>query len=161
MASSAYLTLKGQKQGDIPGSVTLKGKENTILVHAFDNEISSTRDKGSGLLSGKQQHNPLTILKEIDKSSPRLWSALVNNETLTHWQLDFWVPQAGGVSKLTYTVQLTNAMIASIHEFMEDNDIAANVSLPLLEEVTFIYEKIQWTWVDGGITAGDDWTSVT
>ena len=25
------------------------------------------------------------------------------------------------------------------------------------EEVSLTYQKIEWTWNDGGITAGDDW----
>jgi hypothetical protein len=32
MALNAYLILKGQKQGEIKGSVTQKGREGTILV---------------------------------------------------------------------------------------------------------------------------------
>ncbi len=27
------------------------------------------------------------------------------------------------------------------------------------EEVAFTYQKIEWTWMDGGITAMDDWES--
>ena len=33
------------------------------------------------------------------------------------------------------------------------------VKMPLMEEVSFVYEKIEWTWVNGDITATDDWTS--
>jgi type VI secretion system secreted protein Hcp len=29
--------------------------------------------------------------------------------------------------------------------------------LPLQEEITLTYQKIQWTWNDGGVTASDDW----
>ena len=25
------------------------------------------------------------------------------------------------------------------------------------EEVSFTYQKIEWTWNDGGLMAGDDW----
>ena len=34
-----------------------------------------------------------------------------------------------------------------------------NAKMPIMEEVSFAYQKIQWTWVDGGITASDDWES--
>jgi len=160
MALTAYLTLKGQKQGNIGGSVTIKGRENSILVHAFNHEILSPRDPASGLPTGKRQHQALSILKEIDKSSPQLWSALVNNENLPTFQLAFYgMAAAPGVEKLLYTIALTNASISSITESMLDNELPANASLPLREQVTFTYQKIQWTWAEGGITAMDDWAS--
>jgi type VI secretion system secreted protein Hcp len=28
-----------------------------------------------------------------------------------------------------------------------------------MEDIQFTYQKIEWTWNDGGITAGDDWES--
>jgi hypothetical protein len=28
------------------------------------------------------------------------------------------------------------------------------------EEVQFTYQKIEWTWVDGGITSSDTWETV-
>ena len=168
MALNAYLTLKGQKQGAINGSVTQKGRENSILVHAFDNEITSPRDPATGQATGKRQHEPIVILKEVDQSSPKLWMALVTNENLSTWELDFWGPAgpgpagAAGAETLLYKIVLTNATIASIHEFMESNEVAGNANLPLQEEVTFTYQKITWTWTNGAITATDDWnTSVT
>jgi type VI secretion system secreted protein Hcp len=163
--ATAYLTLKGQKQGVINGGVTQKDHENSILVHSFSNEILSPRDPTSGLVTGKRQHNPITILKEIDKSSPLLWNALVTNENLVSWELQFWVaapvPTGGavGVEKMIYKIDLTNANIASINEYMVDNTDATKTNLPLLEEITFTYQKIQWTWTDPATTATDDWSS--
>ena len=162
MALAAYLTLKGQKQGAINGSVTAKGREGSILVHSFSHSILSPRDPASGLPTGKRQHQAMVILKEIDKSSPLLWNALVNNENLPTFQLAFFAPVAAtGVERQIYTITLTNANIASITESMLDNELAANASLPLREQIAFTYQKIQWTWTDGGITAMDDWAMPT
>jgi len=159
MGLNAYLILKGQKQGEIHGSVTQKGRENSILVHAFDNEILSPRDPASGLPTGKRQHLPVTIVKEVDQSSPKLWSALVNNETLITWELRFWTSgmPVAAAEKQIYTVILTNASIASMHEFMKDNQVPSQATLPLQEQISFTYQKIEWVWTDGAITAMDDW----
>jgi type VI secretion system secreted protein Hcp len=159
MPLNAYLTIKGQKQGDIKGGVTEKGREGSILVHAYDCEILSPRDPSSGLPTGKRTHEPVTIVKEVDRSSPQLWAALVNNENLTQWRLDFWSagPAKEAAEKLIYSVSLVNASIVSIHEFMDDNQVPAQATLPLQNEITFTYQKIEWTWTDGGITASDDW----
>ena len=75
MALNAYLKLKGQKQGEIKGSVTQKGRENTILVFAVDHSIVSPRDSASGQATGKRIHKPFKITKEVDKASVPLFCA--------------------------------------------------------------------------------------
>lgn len=49
--------------------------KSEFSVSSIDNsvtEINSPRDAASGLPTGKRQHRPITITKEIDKSSPIL-----------------------------------------------------------------------------------------
>ena len=161
MALNAFLTVTGQKQGAIEGGVTQKGREKTILVHGFEAQITSPRDVGSGAATGKRQHQPIRIVKEIDKASPRLWQALITNEVLSNCVVKFFSPVgspaigvAGEVQH--YTVTLTNASIVSMRQTMAENEIQANVALPLTEELLLSYQKIEWTWNDGGITAMDD-----
>src|SRR5262245_39730421 len=77
---NAFLVVKGQKQGDIRGSVTQRPRENSILVQSISHEIVSPRDVASGQATGKRQHKPLSIRKTVDKSSPQLWRALASNE---------------------------------------------------------------------------------
>src|ERR1017187_8009460 len=55
MAVNAYLMIKGQKQGAINGPVTVKQHENSILIHAFDNQVTSPRDPTTGQASGERQ----------------------------------------------------------------------------------------------------------
>jgi type VI secretion system secreted protein Hcp len=165
MALNAYLNLKGQKTGQIKGSVTQKGRENTIEVSAFNHEIVSPRDSASGLPTGKRMHKPFVITKELDKSTPLLYTALVTNEKLTQFELKCFAPSVGGriggvgVETNHFTIKLTNANIVSIRSVMSNNNISDLATLPVMEEITFTYQKIEWTWVDGGITAQDDWES--
>ena len=161
MSISAFLTLKGQKQGDIRGSVTQHGRENSILVHSVKHEIVSPRDPASGLPTGRRQHQPLTLLKEVDRSSPLLWRALVTNEVLVAWELRFWQPVSGtaGAERQFYTLRLTNATITSIRAFMTDNEDLTRANLPLREEVSFTYQKVEWVWTDGNVSASDSWQS--
>jgi type VI secretion system secreted protein Hcp len=166
MALNAYLKLKGQKQGEIKGSVTQKGRENKIAVIAVSHEIISPRDAASGLPTGKRMHKPFVITKELDKSSPLLHQALVTNENIAEWELQFWTPQlratAGtGTEVQHYTIKLTNANVASIHYRMLNNKNPELMKYAECEEIAFTYQKIEWTWNDGGITAADDWESPT
>jgi type VI secretion system secreted protein Hcp len=157
MALNAYLKLKGQKQGQFKGSATEKGREDSIVVIAVTHEVSSPRDAASGQAAGKRMHKPLVITKELDRSSPLLYGALVNNENITEWTLQFWRPDRTGAEKQTYTIKLTNANIASIQFVMPNNKEPQLAKLAEYEQVAFTYEKIEWTWVDGGVTAIDSW----
>jgi len=162
MALNAYLNLKGQKQGDIKGSVTQKGREGKIMVIAVSHEIVSPRDPASGLPTGKRQHKPLVITKELDKSSPLLQSVLTQNENIPSWMLEFWTPQLSaqqgvGAEKQHYTIELVNANIASIAFRMLNNKNPELTRYTEYEEIAFTYQKITWTWKEGGITAHDDW----
>lgn len=165
MALNAYLKLKGAKTGDIKGSVTQKGREGMIAVHSFHHEIVSPRDAASGQATGRRQHSAFTIIKEIDKSTPLLHKVLTDNEVLTSWELKCFNPKtsaAGGAGQEInhFTIKLTNASIASIVDIMENNLIAEDAKLPLMQEISFMYQKIEWTWVDGGIISEDDWERI-
>lgn len=157
MALNAYLKLKGQKTGAVNGSVTQKGRENSIAVIALSHEITSPRDPASGLPTGKRMHKPLVITKELDKSSPLLYNILVNNENITEFELKFWQPSTTGAEKQHYTIKLTNANIATINFRMANNKHPDLMKFAEYEEIAFTYQKIEWTWTDGGITAMDDW----
>jgi type VI secretion system secreted protein Hcp len=165
MALNAYLSLKGQKQGNINGSVTQKGRENKIAVIAVSHEIISPRDAASGLPTGKRMHKPFVITKEVDKASPLLYNALVNNENITAWELQFWRPAVaaagpgGGMEEQYYTVKLTNANIASIDMRMLNTRDPNLAKFAEYEEIAFTYQKIEWDWVNGGISAMDDWSA--
>jgi len=165
MALNAYLTLKGQKQGAIKGGVVQKGREGTILVHAATHDVVSPRDVASGMASGKRMHKPFVITKQIDKATPMLYQAFVTNETLSEWTLRFFQASTqgaaggAGVERQHYTVKLTNASISAIAFRMPDNQLPDLARLAEHEEIAFVYQKIEWTWVDGAITASDDWNA--
>lgn len=167
MALNAYLRLKGQKQGEIKGSVTQDKRKETIMVIAVSHEIVSPRDPASGLPTGKRMHKPFVITKEVDKSSPHLYSALVNNENILTWKLDHYTPQIKadrgmGTEVNHYSIELVNANIASINFRMPNNRNPELMKYSEYEEVAFTYQKIIWTWNDvggggGAITTEDDW----
>ena len=163
-----YLTLKGQKQGDIKGSVTQKGREGSIAVQYLQQNIVSPRDAASGLPTGKRQHKPLVFRKSLDKSTPLLINALINNENITTAEFKFWRPNTQLGSEVQYfTIKLTNASFASENLYHPDSYDSTAPAISNrssgggqeLEEWSFTYQKIEWTWTDGGITAQDDWES--
>lgn len=156
-ALNAYLRLFGEKQGEIKGSVTQAGREDSIMVIAFNHDVFSPRDAASGLLSNKRQHEPLRITKEIDKSTPLLMNAWSNGERMTNFELRFWRPSASGMEYQFYTILLHDAQIVSIRQEMLNNKYPDNMQHKEREHVTFVYRGIEWVYEDGGITFEDDW----
>jgi len=163
MALNAYLKLKGQKTGDFKSNITQKGREGLIMVIAVDHSIVSPRDAASGLATGKRMHKPLTITKVTDPTSPLLYNSMVQNENLPTFKLDFYTTQqtdrtqSTGIEWNNYTIELLNASICSIDFRMLNNKNPELMKYEEYEAVSFVYQKITWTWVKGGITAMDDW----
>ncbi len=124
------------------GPITGDGPGGVMILIGLSHAIVSPRDAASGLPTGKRQHKPLTITKELDKSTPLLLRALVTNENLS--AVTFTLTRNG--SPYT-TVKLTNASVAS------------RTQTGGVEELEFTYQKIEWTWIDGGISAQDDWST--
>ena len=129
-AVSGTAAVSGQKQGAIA----------PFAITGITHEIVSPRDAASGLATGKRQHKPITFIKEWGPSTPRLINATVDNETLTSILIGLL---RNGTQ--VATIKLTNAHVSNYS------------SHGLTESWSFTYQKIEWTWLDGGITAQDDW----
>ena len=162
MAMMTYMWAKGAKVGQIKGSIIQKGKEDSVGVIAVSHSIVSPRDPQSGLPTGQRMHKPYVITKELDKSTPIFYQVLCTNENLTEVIIKFYTPQikattGTGQEINHYTVKLTNANIASIDFRMANIRHPDLVKFPEFEEIAMTYQKIEWTWNDGGVTAGDDW----
>ncbi|HTG57024.1 MAG TPA: type VI secretion system tube protein TssD [Niabella sp.] len=150
MALNAYLKITGSKQGVIKGSCIQRGKEGLIEVIAFDHEITSPRDAATGQASGKRQHGPLVVTKELDKSTTALIQALIQNETLSSFELKFFAPNklgtAGGQGAESnhFTIRLKNASISGIKTVMLNNKNPELSKYAEYEEYSFVYEEIEW-----------------
>jgi type VI secretion system secreted protein Hcp len=166
MALNGYLKYKGQKSGDVKGSVTQKGRENSIEIIAVSHSIISPRDMASGLPTGKRMHKPIVVTHELDASVPVACNILCGNENIVSWKLDFYSTQIGNdrttgtnLEQNYYSIELVNASIASIDFRMANNKHPDLMKFKEYVEVAFVYEKITGTWIKGGISFSDDWAA--
>jgi type VI secretion system secreted protein Hcp len=159
MAESVWMAVKGQKQGDIKSETTAKGREGLMECIEFEAGVMSPRDPASGLATGKRQHKPIVVYKRVDKATPLLSGALVTNETLSTVKLQFWRPKGDGTSEQFYTIELTNAAVSKQKIYLPNTLDTTQSHLPALEKLEFTFQKIVWTYTQGGITASDDWES--
>lgn len=161
MALNSYLTLTGETQGQIMGSVTRSGKEDTIEIIAVKHMVHWPLDAVTGLPGVTKKHKPITLIKEVDKSSPKLFTMLTRNENITGWELNLYRATNDGTEEQYYTIELQNARITSIR-FNQMNTLDDETLLyPNLEYVTFVYETITFTYEPEGIISQDDWVQLT
>ncbi|HEY0133308.1 MAG TPA: type VI secretion system tube protein Hcp, partial [Nannocystis sp.] len=85
-----------------------------------------------------------------DRSTPLIYRAMVTGEVLPEVELVVFAPADRTGKTPLYTVKLSNATISEIR-FVTAKDG------PEAHEISLTYQKITWTWVEGGVTAEDDW----
>ncbi|KML54605.1 type VI secretion protein [Burkholderia cepacia] len=158
MPMPCYLTLEGQNQGKIEGSVEVSGHEGKILVQAVDHPIEIPKSPQTGLPTGKRIHFPLKLTKELDKSSPKLSQALASGEQMKSVVLEFYRITKEGREEKYYTIKLENAIVMSIKAWTPNCLDQENQQFGHMEDVSFTYEKITWTYEPDGIEAEDSWS---
>jgi type VI secretion system secreted protein Hcp len=134
-ALHATIQIVGSQQGAFT--------QTPVPIGGLDHEIVSPRDAATGQASGRRQHKPITFVKVMGAPTPMLLNALVNNENLPTVKIAI----TDGTSNTVMTIELTNASVASWTQVGDH------------ERVSMTYQKITWTWLDGGITAEDDWAT--
>ena len=152
-----YLTANGNAiAGD--SSQTSLGRENSIECLYFDQRCVTARQAGSGMATGRRQYEPVLIRKRIDKSSPLIFKALTENQVI---EADFKFfrpnPAGDGTTEQFYTISIKLARIASVREYVPFILDPGSANQPPLEEVTMVFQRISWTYTDGGVTHEDQW----
>lgn len=150
------LIITGEEQGLIEGSCELEDREGTILVQAFDHVVEIPTDD-RGIASGRRTHRPMTITKEIDRSTPMLYQALCTNELLTEVTLNWYRLDGSGEYELYYSMFMENAFIVRVHPWVPNVLNRKNEAMKHMEDVSISYEKIIWTWEPDGIEYEDSW----
>ena len=145
----AELTVNGP-DGPIRGASGPRGGSG-IPVLDLRHTLVSPRDLATGQASGKRRHSPITVVKEVDRTSPLLLNAWIRNDVLPSWRLDVFATDQLGRRRAAFTIELRNAYLVEISLTTHDGP-----GLPR-EALSFAYEAVTWTWPDGRTSATDDW----
>jgi type VI secretion system secreted protein Hcp len=140
-------------------------KQNGIEIHSFNMGVQSPRDASTGLASGKRQHEPLTIIKEVDPSSPALWGALVNStdKEIPTLKLHFVTTNPQGATQPYFTITLTNASLGGYkrNPILKNPKVGKIHNSFQLEEIAFTFQKIEFASISGKKSFADDWEAGT
>jgi type VI protein secretion system component Hcp len=96
-------------------------------------ETAAPRDQATGMASGRRQHQPITIVKAVDKASPLLMEACVDGDPIP--DIEVWSRESGQ-SQLRYT--LKEALITSITVSRGEDGTSAPT-----ESVSFVFGRIE------------------
>ena len=153
-ASGNTLTIIGnvalQGHGGVPIKGGNDGTQTTMDVLSFSQGIVSPRDLASGQASGKRQYKPITIVKQVDASTPRLFQACATNEILPTVKFVLHPP---GASADQLAVTLTNAACADLTDSTSDSGTME------LETIHFTFQKIEIEHLIAKTSFTDDWTT--
>jgi type VI secretion system secreted protein Hcp len=141
------MEFKGKVQGTIKGDATAAQYKEQIVVFSVEFGMGHPVDAASGQTTGKQVIRPLVITKSVDKASPLLMQACATNEVATTVTFKYVIE--GTSQKNFVQVELTNAIVQDFNHMMFDDGSRT-------ERLRMSFQKIEYTWVDGGITAQTD-----
>jgi type VI secretion system secreted protein Hcp len=101
------------KLGDIQGEATDAKHKNEIVVLSFTQSWLNTTTIGpGGTASGKVQCGAITLMKNIDKSSPRLLLAVATGQAIPEGKLTF---RTEGAQPLEYyTITLAEVVVNEV-----------------------------------------------
>ena len=137
-ALNTYLTLTGEVQGAIRGSVTLAGRVDTIEISEVHHLIHRPV---SGGVVGAQTHEPFIFTKRIDRSTVNLYRALNTGERLSAI-FRYYVSDSVGAEIQNYTIELRGALIVAIEPIKADILDAQTIGRPDTERVRMVYQEI-------------------
>ncbi len=120
-------------------TTTTSQAADNIAIVSFDAGIVSPRDPQSGLPTGRRIHKPITVVKEVDTSSPKLFQSMSTNEVFPSMVLG---QAEAGVTGGTITVTLKNARISAITPIVPDAQHPELDKLRRYESISLVFERM-------------------
>jgi type VI secretion system secreted protein Hcp len=121
----------------------------------FKYEVQSPYDASTGQASGKRRHEPITITKETDASSPSLFRMSCNQEAFETLNINFEQVDSKGLKQPYLAMNLTNVAIVGFKRKPHQGHLSAKYVLEL-EEISFAFQKIVFVRKNGKSSTDDD-----
>jgi len=158
MAFDAFLEIDG-----IPGESTDDAHPDWIEILSYSMGIaqaaSASASSGGGASAERANFQDFSIVKALDKASPKLAVACADGTHISSVVLELC--RAGGGQSEVHEYKLTDCIVSS---FRPGGSGQGGETLPL-EEVSFNYGKIEWNYIQqkradgsggGNVAAGWD-----
>lgn len=139
MAFDAFL-----KIDTVPGESTDDKHSEWIECLSYSHGVSQPGTILSGGAQGAERsvHEDFTVVKSLDKASPKLNLACCNGEHISELKLE--LTSASGDKQKYMVYVMTDCIVSSVRP---QGNTQGSETVPL-EEVSFNYGKIQWTYTE-------------
>jgi type VI secretion system secreted protein Hcp len=157
-----HMTIQSESGQELlsEGACEMKGREDTILCYNIKHRVYIPLHLQSGRAKGERLHTPLTVTKAYDRSSPLLYSALVNQEILGV-NLEFYRISKEGFEEKFFEIRLKEAVIVDIKNWMSTDFEKKTDVFTNMEDVSFAYKAIEWEHTIESTLSDDEWQSST
>jgi type VI secretion system secreted protein Hcp len=146
------------KVAEYPGSSEKEGRDGTSDVFEIEHHIHQPIDPTTGQATGVRVHSPMRVVKVIDKATPGFHKALCTGQNLAKVELMFYrIDPATRQEKEYYRITLSQARIVDMRPYMPMSFVPANESYRHMEQVSFVYETIEWNWMPDNVVEMDEW----
>jgi type VI secretion system secreted protein Hcp len=153
MAFEGYLRIDG-----IPGECQEDKHKDWIEVLSFDHSIrqptSATASSAGGASTGQCEHSDFTIVKILDKSSPKLYELCSTGKHIKEVTMELC--RAGGDKVKYLEVKMEEVLISGVHPGASKH----SEGFPT-EAVSFNYGTIKWTYTQQKRSDGSGGGNVT
>lgn len=144
----------------IPSGCKVKGREDMVEILGFKHHTFIPVDVKDATPSATRRHEQVTILKNFDKASPKLYEKLWHGgeiaKVVIHW---YMIDTKEGKEKEYFTHTLESVQVVSMKPYMPNVDDPAYTAYKHMEEVGLRYRKITVKALDGNIESSDEWSS--
>jgi len=159
MPTPSYVWFKDDQGGEIKGSVQVGGREGTSEVMEFLHDLHIPTDPHTGKLTGVRMHSPVKLIKSYDAASPYLYKACCEGQTLKEVTVKWYAIDDTGAEKEYFIHKLEDVKVAAMKAHMPNTKDPNKEKYVHLEEVSLVYGKITWTYVEGQLEYTDSWTT--
>lgn len=166
MPLSPTITFSGPDGKTLPGPVEITDPECSSLTGCYGEEFEHCvytiqKDYFYALLYGVdfiRKHEPLTIVKQLDKMSVPLMKYLVNGTFLQKVEIRwFQYNEKKGKTEEYFRMTLEHVRLHSIKYLLPDVKNTNFERYGHLEEIQLMYQKITWLYTKGTILYTDIW----
>ena len=141
MAFDAFLKIEG-----IPGESTDDKHKDWIEIlsysHGLYQPVAGSVSSGGGRSAERCEHSPFSIVKALDKASPKLNLFCCNGMHISSVIVELC--RAGGDKVKYMEYKMTDVIVSSVRP---GGSSSGSETLPV-EEVSFDYGKMEWTYTE-------------
>jgi type VI secretion system secreted protein Hcp len=152
--SDCYLELKANGT-QIKGGVITESKDTPIDIKGlikitqWENRVSTAREAGSGMATGRRKYEGLQLIGPISQAAPLLFKALVENQVVEGTLKNFRLKK-DGKKENHFNIKFTNGRLGNYNVFTSPLDGS------LYYQFAVVFHHIEYEWTEGGVVHEDD-----